>query len=53
MGALGAERGQTQDELGKYAALGVGRFVVALVAGALGSDKYASENSNGSPKVYV
>ena len=43
MGSLGDERAKAQDELGRYAALGVGRFVIALVAGALGPDKYAPE----------
>jgi probable F420-dependent oxidoreductase len=43
MGALGDDRGKVQHELEKFAALGVGRFVVAMVAGALGPDKYASE----------
>jgi probable F420-dependent oxidoreductase len=43
MGALGEERAKAQDELGGYAALGVGRFVIALVAGALGPDTYARE----------
>ena len=52
MGALGDERAKAQDELGKYAALGVGRFVVALVAGALGPDKYAPELER-LAKVYV
>ena len=43
MGSLGNERAKAQDELGKYAALGVGRFVIALVVGVLSPDKYRPE----------
>jgi alkanesulfonate monooxygenase SsuD/methylene tetrahydromethanopterin reductase-like flavin-dependent oxidoreductase (luciferase family) len=52
MGALGNERAKAQDELGKYAALGVGRFVIALVAGALGPDQYTAELER-LAKIYV
>jgi hypothetical protein len=34
---------KAQDELGRFAGLGVGRFVIALVAGALGPERYAPE----------
>jgi probable F420-dependent oxidoreductase len=43
MGGLGDERAKVQGELGKYAAAGVGRFVIALVAAALGPQKYKPE----------
>jgi probable F420-dependent oxidoreductase len=43
MGGLGDDRSKVQDELGKYAAVGVGRFVIALVANPLGPQKYKSE----------
>jgi hypothetical protein len=52
MGSVGDERVKAQDELGRYAGLGVGRFVIALVAGALGPDKYAPELAR-LAKVYV
>jgi hypothetical protein len=43
MDSVGDERAKAQEELGRYAAIGSGRFVIALVAGALGPDKYAPE----------
>ncbi len=43
MGGLGDDRAKVRDELGKYAAVGVGRFVIALVAGPLGPQKYKAE----------
>jgi alkanesulfonate monooxygenase SsuD/methylene tetrahydromethanopterin reductase-like flavin-dependent oxidoreductase (luciferase family) len=52
MGSVGDERAKAQDELGRYAGLGVGRFVIALVAGALGPDKYAPELER-LAKVYI
>ena len=52
MGSVGNERAKAEDELGKYAALGVGRFVIALVAGALGPDKYRPELER-LAKVYI
>jgi probable F420-dependent oxidoreductase len=52
MGALGDERAKTQEELGKYAELGAGRFVVAMVAGLLGPDKYKAELER-LTKIYV
>jgi probable F420-dependent oxidoreductase len=52
MGALGDERAKTQAELGKYAEVGAARFVVAMVAGALGPDKYKSELER-LAKIYV
>jgi hypothetical protein len=52
MGAVGDERPKVQDELGRYAALGVGRFVIALVAGALSPDRCAPELER-LAKVYV
>jgi probable F420-dependent oxidoreductase len=52
MGSVGDERAKAQDELGRYMGLGVGRFVIALVAGALGPDKYAPELER-LAKVYI
>jgi probable F420-dependent oxidoreductase len=52
MGGLGDERAKAQDELGKYAELGAGRFVIALVAGALGPKQYKPELER-LAKIYV
>ncbi len=52
MGALGNERAKAQDELGKYGELGVERFVIALVGGPLGPDKYKAELEQ-LAKIYV
>jgi alkanesulfonate monooxygenase SsuD/methylene tetrahydromethanopterin reductase-like flavin-dependent oxidoreductase (luciferase family) len=52
MGQLGDERSKAQDELGKYAELGMGRYVIALVGGPLGPDKYKSELER-LAKIYV
>jgi len=52
MGALGNERAKAQDELGNYGALGVGRFVIGLVASALGPAKYKAELER-LAKVYI
>jgi alkanesulfonate monooxygenase SsuD/methylene tetrahydromethanopterin reductase-like flavin-dependent oxidoreductase (luciferase family) len=52
MGSVGDERAKAQDELGRYGRLGVGRFVVAMVAGALGPNTYAPELER-LAKVYI
>jgi probable F420-dependent oxidoreductase len=44
MGALQGERGQVQEELGKFAQLGVGRFVCQV--GTLGSNDYQRRLEN-------